>query len=68
MAWFSNALKRNSLENGEREFIERNISSNPAVVAALGASIVVRKASSSSFLKHKRSMMATNVIEELGGR
>ncbi|CAM6091920.1 unnamed protein product [Calypogeia fissa] len=46
--------------------VSKSISTNPAVVAALAGSLILRKAAADAFAKHKRSTLTTDIIESLG--
>jgi predicted membrane protein len=46
----------------------RFLSKNPAIVAGMAGSLLLRKAASTAFLRKKRSMVTSDIIEVLGDR
>lgn len=66
MSWAQQSLDQESSDKGPGA-VEERISRNPALLGALAASILVRKASSKAFAKHRRGMVTTDLIEELAG-
>jgi ATP-dependent NAD(P)H-hydrate dehydratase len=63
MAWSRQSMQTTE---GKRPNVSESISSNPAVVAALAGSLLLRKAAAHAFSKHKRSTLTTDIIESLG--
>ncbi|KAH7291212.1 hypothetical protein KP509_29G006600 [Ceratopteris richardii] len=46
--------------------VEERLSKNPAVVAAVAGSLLLRKAASNAYVHKKRSMVTTDIVEQIG--
>lgn len=65
MAWARDFYEKSG-SSVAKMILEERLSKNPAVVAAVAGSLLLRKAASEAFMQKKRSMVTTDIIEVLG--
>ncbi|KAI5076596.1 hypothetical protein GOP47_0008661 [Adiantum capillus-veneris] len=65
MAW-SRAFFMTGGNDNVKVFVEERLSKNPALVAAMAGSLLVRKTASEAYLQKKRSMVTGDLIEVIG--
>ncbi|GBG78116.1 hypothetical protein CBR_g26053 [Chara braunii] len=64
MAWANDFSKQD--DKHAKQLVEQCLSGNPAVMASYAGSLLLRRAASAAFASHKRSMVTTDIIRELG--
>lgn len=65
MAWARDFFEKSG-SNDAKTLVEERLSKNPAVVASVAGSIILRRAASEAFSQKKRSMVTTDIIDYLG--
>ncbi|KAI5062454.1 hypothetical protein GOP47_0022993 [Adiantum capillus-veneris] len=65
MTWARDFFARSG-NSKARAHVEQSLFRNPAMIASLGGSLLLRKAASEAYNKKKRSMVTTDIIELIG--